>query len=75
MFQFSIDGHPSDFMIQSGDHQNVKWPGYQIKESSWGGLKMILKKHERGVISMARSGHQGSAGSQFFIMHNDSHLI
>ncbi|HOO44051.1 MAG TPA: peptidylprolyl isomerase, partial [Bacillota bacterium] len=29
-------------------------------------------KHERGVISMARSSHPDSAGSQFFIMHMDA---
>ena len=29
-------------------------------------------KHTRGVLSMARSGHPDSAGSQFFIMHKDA---
>ena len=29
-------------------------------------------KHSRGVISMARSGDPNSAGSQFFIMHQDA---
>ena len=29
-------------------------------------------KHERGVISMARTADPDSAGSQFFIMHEDS---
>ena len=29
-------------------------------------------KHERGVISMARSRANDSASSQFFIMHNDA---
>ena len=29
-------------------------------------------KHTRGVISMARSMHPDSAGSQFFIMHQDA---
>ncbi|MDF2700857.1 MAG: ppiD [Haloplasmataceae bacterium] len=28
--------------------------------------------HKRGVISMARSSNPDSAGSQFFIMHQDS---
>jgi peptidyl-prolyl cis-trans isomerase B (cyclophilin B) len=28
--------------------------------------------HSRGVISMARSAHPDSAGSQFFIMHADA---
>ena len=29
-------------------------------------------RHTRGVISMARSMHPNSAGSQFFIMHQDA---
>ena len=29
-------------------------------------------KHQRGVISMARSANPNSAGSQFFIMHADA---
>ena len=29
-------------------------------------------KHERGVISMARAYNPNSAGSQFFIMHQDA---
>ena len=29
-------------------------------------------KHKRGVLSMARAGHPDSAGSQFFIMHDDA---
>jgi peptidyl-prolyl cis-trans isomerase B (cyclophilin B) len=64
----------SGFMIQGGDPQGsgMGGPGYQIKgEFSGNGFENDLK-HERGVISMARSGHPDSAGSQFFIMHNDS---
>jgi peptidyl-prolyl cis-trans isomerase B (cyclophilin B) len=64
----------SGFMIQGGDPQGTGMggPGYQIKgEFSGNGFENDLK-HERGVISMARSGHPDSAGSQFFIMHNDS---
>jgi peptidyl-prolyl cis-trans isomerase B (cyclophilin B) len=50
-------------------------PGYQIKgEFAANGIKNTLK-HSRGVISMARSQHPDSAGSQFFIMHaNAPHL-
>lgn len=58
------------FMIQGGDPQGtgVGGPGYSIKgEFSSNKFKNDLK-HERGVISMARSGHPDSAGSQFFIM-------
>jgi len=41
-------------------------PGYQIK------AEFNAKSHKRGVISMARSAHPDSAGSQFFICHADS---
>lgn len=43
-------------------------PGYTIKgEFASNGFKNELL-HDRGVISMARSSHPDSAGSQFFIM-------
>ena len=62
------------FMIQGGDPQGTGMggPGYEIKgEFSANGIKNDLK-HERGVISMARSMRPDSAGSQFFIMHQDA---
>jgi len=62
------------FMIQGGDPEGVGYggPGYSIKgEFSYNGFKNDLV-HTRGVISMARSMHPDSAGSQFFIMHNDA---
>ncbi len=47
-------------------------PGYCIKgEFLWNGFKNDLK-HKRGVLSMARSQSPNSAGSQFFIMHQDA---
>lgn len=60
-----------NFMIQGGD-PNTKdpskeedfgrgGPGYQIN------AEFNDRKHERGVISMARSPDPNSAGSQFFI--------
>ena len=65
------------FMIQGGDPTGTGMggPGYQIKgEFAQNGVKNTLK-HTRGVISMARSMHPDSAGSQFFIMHqNAPHL-
>ena len=64
----------SGFMIQGGDPQGTGMggPGYQIKgEFSANGVDNDLK-HERGVISMARSMRPDSAGSQFFIMHKTS---
>lgn len=62
------------FMIQGGDPTGTGMggPGWQIKgEFSSNGVKNDLK-HTRGVISMARSRHPDSAGSQFFIMHEDA---
>ncbi len=62
------------FMIQGGDPKGVGTggPGYSIKgEFTSNGFKNNLK-HERGVISMARSMMPNSAGSQFFIMHRTS---
>lgn len=62
------------FMIQGGDPQGVGMggPGYSIKgEFKANGFANNLK-HEKGVISMARSMSPNSAGSQFFIMVADS---
>ena len=65
------------FMIQGGcpDGTGMGGPGYCIKgEFLWNGIKNDLK-HKRGVLSMARSQSPNSAGSQFFIMHeNAPHL-
>ncbi|EEI85765.1 peptidyl-prolyl cis-trans isomerase, cyclophilin-type [Anaerococcus lactolyticus ATCC 51172] len=63
-----------NFMIQGGDPEGTGMggPGYAIKgEFNQNGFKNDLK-HERGVLSMARSFMLDSAGSQFFIMHKDS---
>lgn len=68
----------SGFMIQGGDPAGVGTggPGYHIKgEFALNGFKQNDIKHERGVLSMARAMAPDSAGSQFFIMHqNSSHL-
>lgn len=68
----------SGFMIQGGDPAGVGTggPGYTIKgEFALNGFKNNDLKHTRGVLSMARAMHPNSAGSQFFIMHqNSSHL-
>ncbi len=65
------------FMIQAGD-PNTKdpdsnretWgqggPGYQIKE------EFNVIQHDRGIVSMARTNHPDTAGSQFFIVLEDS---
>ena len=62
------------FMIQGGcpDGNGMGGPGYSIKgEFSQNGVSNTLK-HTEGVLSMARSMHPDSAGSQFFIMHQTS---
>ncbi len=62
------------FMIQGGDPTGTGrgGPGYQIHgEFAANGVKNALK-HTRGVISMARAMDPNSAGSQFFIMHQDA---
>ncbi len=62
------------FMIQGGCPKGtgVGGPGYSIRgEFSQNGFKNTLA-HTRGVISMARAQNPNSAGSQFFIMHQDA---
>ena len=64
----------SGFMIQGGDPKGTGTggPGYCIKgEFTNNGFKNDLK-HTRGVLSMARTMMPNSAGSQFFIMHEDA---
>jgi len=66
------------FMIQGGDPNSKdsdqsKWgqgdAGYDL-EAEFNDIK-----HNRGIVSMARSMHPDSAGSQFFIVHeNSNHL-
>jgi len=58
------------FMIQGGDPDGTGMggPGWRIKgEFSKNGVENPVA-HERGVLSMARSQHPDSAGSQFFVM-------
>ena len=59
-----------NFVIQGGDPNSknpdrskhgLGGPGYQIK------AEFNNKPHRRGTLSMARSAHPDSAGSQFFI--------
>jgi peptidyl-prolyl cis-trans isomerase B (cyclophilin B) len=67
------------FMIQGGDPltkddaQKHRWgtgdPGYKVK------AEFNDRSHKRGVISMARSQHPDSAGSQFFICHGDPSFL
>ena len=62
------------FMMQGGDPKGtgIGGPGYHIKgEFAMNGVNNPLK-HTYGVLSMARSMMPDSAGSQFFIMHQDA---
>lgn len=66
------------FMIQGGDPTGTGMggPDYGIDgEFPNNGFKKNTLKHERGVISMARAQNFNSAGSQFFIMHEDSPFL
>ena len=65
------------FMIQGGDPTGTGMggPGYTIKgEFKSNGFDNGLS-HARGVISMARAQDPDSAGSQFFIMHEDGPFL
>ena len=67
----------SGFMIQGGDPDGNGTGGsdHTIKgEFSANGVENDIK-HERGVISMARSKMPDSASSQFFIMHQDADYL
>jgi peptidyl-prolyl cis-trans isomerase B (cyclophilin B) len=44
-------------------------PGWKVK------AEFNAKPHVRGVLSMARSSHPDSAGSQFFICHADARFL
>ena len=66
------------FMIQGGDPNTknpdrsmhgIGGPGYSIK------AEFNNAKHDRGVLSMARSQDPNSAGSQFFIVVKDAHFL
>ena len=69
-FHRIIDG----FMVQGGDPLGNGTGGSSKKiqgEFSMNGVENPLK-HERGVLSMARSQAMDSASCQFFIMHDDA---
>ena len=64
----------SGFMIQGGDPTGTGTggPGHTIKGEFRANGVVNNLRHERGVLSMARSMMPNSAGSQFFIMHKTS---
>ena len=61
------------FMIQGGDPTGTGMGGSdnKIKGEFLANGVINELKHERGVLSMARSMDPDSASSQFFIMHQD----
>lgn len=66
------------FMIQGGDPNGTGTggPGYHIRgEFAGNGFQQNDISHVRGVLSMARAQHPDSAGSQFFVMHEDSDYL
>ena len=62
------------FMIQGGcpNGTGMGGPGYQIPGEFAGNGFANSLRHTRGVLSMARAMDPNSAGSQFFIMHDDA---
>jgi peptidyl-prolyl cis-trans isomerase B (cyclophilin B) len=68
------------FMIQGGD-PNTKDPNKKSEYGTGGppGVRLKAefnaKPHTRGIVSMARSNHPDSAGSQFFIVVKDSNFL
>ena len=66
------------FMIQGGDPNTIDGD-----QTSWGtggpeariDAEFNTIKHDRGIVSMARSADPNSGGSQFFIVHKDSHFL
>ena len=66
------------FMIQGGDPNGTGTggPGYHIKGEFSGNIfSQNDLAHVRGVVSMARAQHPDSAGSQFFVMHDDADYL
>ena len=66
------------FMIQGGDPNTING-----EPNTWGqggpDTKLDAEfnsiKHNRGIVSMARSADPNSAGSQFFIVHQNSNFL
>ena len=67
----------SGFMIQGGDPMGTGMGGSEEEipgEFAANGFNNPIR-HERGVISMARTNDPNSASSQFFIMHADGFFL
>jgi len=69
------------FMIQGGDPNSISglsttWgQGGQAKLTDTLDSEFNTIKHNRGIVSMARSADPNSAGSQFFIVHQNSNFL
>lgn len=66
------------FVLQGGDQDGdgTGGPGYTIKgEFSENGYVKNTLKHDKGVVSMARTNMPNSAGSQFFIVLDDTETV
>lgn len=66
------------FVLQGGDPDGdgTGGPGYTIKgEFSENGYGKNTLKHDKGVVSMARTNMPNSAGSQFFIVLDDTKTV
>ena len=69
-----------DFVIQGGD-ANIRQNGTEREQWGTGGPGFSLVEefniipHERGIVSLTRSGDRNSAGSQFFIVLNEARFL
>lgn len=66
------------FMAQGGDPQGNGFGGSDEEiygEFASNGFTQNTLSHQRGVISMARSGDPNSASSQFFICYDDASFL
>jgi peptidyl-prolyl cis-trans isomerase B (cyclophilin B) len=66
---FMVQGGCPNTMAGKGGTPGTGGPGYTIK------AEFNPKSHVKGVLSMARSAHPDSAGSQFFICHGDAKFL
>ena len=69
------------FMIQSGDPNTIDGDPNTWGQGGNGSISDRIDaefnniQHNRGIVSMARSSDPNSAGSQFFIVHQDSTFL
>ena len=77
-------GDPNTKLTKDGlDYDKDSGFHFEIDPSSWGtggpgyniSAEFNTLEHDRGIVSMARSAHPDSAGSQFFIVHQDSNFL